>query len=71
MAVTATPSSLTQTIASYKAGTGAGNQLTHVGTVSTRPGSVATPSATAGGFFQVYYDPELNNLILDYTSTSL
>ena len=71
MAVTATPSSVTSTIASYMRGTGVGNQMTHVGVVSTKPGSVATPSATAGGFFDIWYDPELNNLILDYTSTSL
>ena len=71
MAVTAVPTSLTVTKSDYRASTGLGNQLTHVGVVSTPPGCLATPSATAGGFFDIWYDVELNNLILDYTSTSL
>lgn len=68
MAVTANPSSITNTIANYRATTGRGLPLTHVGLVSTAPGSVATPGV-AGGFFDVWYDPTNNNLILDYTST--
>lgn len=68
MAVTVSPTSVTKTIADYMASTGKGLPMTHVGLVSTAPGSVATPGV-AGGFFDVWYDPKNNNLVLDYTST--
>jgi hypothetical protein len=69
MAVTVAPTNLTTfTGAQYRAQNPTVT-LTHVGLVSTPPGSTATPSATAGGFFDVWFDLVNNKLIIDTTST--
>jgi hypothetical protein len=69
MAVTAAPTVVTtMTYAQYRASV-PNNVLTHVGMVSTPPGSLSTPSALLGGFFDVWWDLTANKLILDTTST--
>jgi hypothetical protein len=68
MAVTAAPTELASTIAAYRLANPS-VPLTHIGVISTAPGSLATPSNLVGGFFMLAYDPVNNVLITDYTST--
>ena len=68
MAVTATPSVSTVSIAAYRITVGTGRGLTHLSTVGTPPGSVATPSGVAGGSFDLWFDP-VANVILDVVIT--
>ena len=68
MAVTATPSVSTVSIAAYRITVGTGRGLTHLSTVGTPPGSVATPSGVAGGSFDLWYDPIANVIVLDVVS---
>jgi hypothetical protein len=68
MAVTVAPTVVTTfTIAGYRAQNPTVN-LTHVGLVSTPPGSLATPSQTAGGSFDIWYDLTNNKTVIDTTS---
>ena len=69
MAVTVVPTVITTlTYAQYRLAN-PGNALTHVGVVSTPPGSISTPSTLQGGFFDVWWDLTANKLILDTAST--
>jgi hypothetical protein len=68
VAVTSAPTNVSTSIAAYRTANPS-LQLTHVGLVSTPPGSLATASLTAGGFFDVWYDLTNNKLLIDTTLT--
>lgn len=69
MAVTTVPTNITnQTVAGYKAGTGLGHRMTHLAMVTCPPGSLAqTNTSGPSGYFDVWYDHDSNNLVIDTT----